>query len=165
MKRILIVPALCLACAVPALAHNMKIFATTSGTAITGKVYFVGGSAAMAVPVTLRDADGKTLATLTTAADGSFSFSPVPAQVASVVAEGGDGHMAEFPLTTSALASAAPAAAAPAEDALAQGQLRLEERIDALENTLRLHDVLGGLGYILGLFGLWAWLKARGRGA
>ncbi|HMT13984.1 MAG TPA: hypothetical protein PKE19_04465 [Aestuariivirga sp.] len=163
MKRLLMIPALCLAFAAPALAHNMKVFAATSGSAITGKVYFVGGGAAMAVPVSLRSADGKTLATLTTAADGSFSFSPVPASVAAVVAEGGDGHMAEFPLTAAAPVTVAPAAAS--QDALAQGLRPLEERIDALENTLRLRDVLGGLGYILGLFGLWAWLKARGRAA
>jgi nickel transport protein len=166
MKRLLTLVFLAVLLSSPALAHNLKIFAAAAAGGVSGKVYFVGGGAAQNVPVALKGADGQTLATVTTAADGSFTFATLPAGTVAVTVAGGDGHMATFPLSAAAGgAEAKPAAATPAgcDGALSQQLLPLAERLDALESSLRLRDVLGGLGYIFGLFGLWAWMKARGR--
>ena len=39
----------------------------------------------------------------------------------------------------------------------------LAAQIDALESTLRLRDVMGGIGYIVGVFGILAFLMAHRR--
>ncbi len=44
---------------------------------------------------------------------------------------------------------------------VAQQVAPLREQLSAYEDQVRLRDVLGGLGYILGLAGLFAWLRAR----
>jgi nickel transport protein len=65
-------------------------------------------------------------------------------------------------------AADAPAAAEPLEALVARAvaaQVRpLREQLNAYEDRLRLRDVLGGLGYILGLAGLVLWLQAKRRG-
>lgn len=45
--------------------------------------------------------------------------------------------------------------------AVAQQVAPLREQLNAYEDRVRLRDVLGGLGYILGLAGLFAWMRAR----
>jgi nickel transport protein len=46
-------------------------------------------------------------------------------------------------------------------EAVAQQVAPLREQLSAYEDRVRLRDVLGGLGYILGLAGLFAWMRAR----
>lgn len=45
--------------------------------------------------------------------------------------------------------------------AVAQQVAPLRAQLSAYEDQVRLRDVLGGLGYILGLAGLFAWMRAR----
>lgn len=45
--------------------------------------------------------------------------------------------------------------------ALAKQLQPLQAQLNAFEDQVRLRDVLGGLGYILGLAGLFAWMRAR----
>ncbi len=47
------------------------------------------------------------------------------------------------------------------EKAVARQVKPLRKQIMQLQNSIRLHDVLGGLGYILGLTGLGMWAAAR----
>ncbi len=46
-------------------------------------------------------------------------------------------------------------------EAVAQQIVPLREQLNGYEDRVRLHDVLGGLGYILGLAGLALWLRAH----
>lgn len=46
-------------------------------------------------------------------------------------------------------------------EAVAQQVAPLREQLSTYEDQVRLRDVLGGLGYILGLAGLFAWMRAR----
>lgn len=62
--------------------------------------------------------------------------------------------------------SSTVAATNNAEDVAAAVARQIEplaEQLDALESSIRIHDVLGGLGYIAGIFGLLAFLKSRRR--
>lgn len=45
--------------------------------------------------------------------------------------------------------------------AVVDGIKPLAREIDALKNKTTLQDVVGGLGYILGAFGIWAYLQSR----
>ncbi|MBK8175067.1 MAG: hypothetical protein IPK66_07315 [Rhodospirillales bacterium] len=59
---------------------------------------------------------------------------------------------------------AGPEALPDAVAAAVAAQIRpLREQLNAFEDEVQLRDILGGLGYILGLAGLAAWLRARQR--
>ena len=172
----------------PALAHKLKVFATAIGSAVEGRVYFVGGGAGIGVPVELRNSIGEALATARTIApDGSFSMSLPYRDDFVVTADAQDGHVGSFALQASRLAEALPARpgadlATPEaadvvpvpvaadtsvasteaiEAAVARQVAPLREEIDALRSAVGFRDVVGGVGFILGGFGLWAFLAAR----
>lgn len=50
---------------------------------------------------------------------------------------------------------------ATVQRAVAEGIKPLAREIDALKNKTTLQDIVGGFGYILGAFGIWAYLQAR----
>lgn len=54
-----------------------------------------------------------------------------------------------------------PALEAAIERALARQIRPLREQLIATEERIRLHDILGGLGYIIGLTGLALWWRSR----
>jgi len=58
------------------------------------------------------------------------------------------------------LADAAPIQAI-VQRAVAEGIKPLAREIDALKNKTTLQDIVSGFGYILGAFGIWAYLQAR----
>lgn len=73
--------------------------------------------------------------------------------------------------TQSAAAAASPKAAgivlsqrdldAVVEAAVARQVAPLREQIDSYENSTRLHDVLGGIGWLVGVLGCYAWWRGR----
>lgn len=153
----------------PAWAHKMKIFAVIEGDAIVGSAYFSPGGR-------VRDAEAvlsvgnEEVARTRTGADGSFRFTPTRPGPYRIAVDGGDGHAAFFILADSAPSPATPAplstpAAAVSDAALEQAiarQIRpLREQIDAYEEKIRLHDILGGLGIIAGLAGVAFGLSER----
>lgn len=171
--------------AVPAEAHRLKVFANAVGGDIEGKAYFVGGTGAGDVAVELHDAN-TVLATTRTAHDGTFSVTAPYRADLTVVVDTMEGHRATFPIRATRLPEALPdgpggeSAAAPdpqpanvaqtappvadraaIETAVARQIAPLAAEIDALRSALRLQDILGGLGYVVGIFGLFAFLKAR----
>lgn len=185
--RLVAVLLLSLLAVAPAAAHKLKVFASAIGDVIEGRVYFVGGGAAIDVPVVLKDSDDTVVGTTrTTAPDGRFSFPMDRRTDFTVAADAQDGHVAEFVVKGARVVGAPPAetgdevsvaadadtkpAAAPApsmlpaeavEEAVARQIAPLTEQIDALRDGIGLRDIVGGVGFILGLFGLWAFLAAR----
>ena len=152
----------------PAWAHKMKVFAVIEGDAIVGSAYFSPGGRVQDAEAVLS-VGGEEVARTWTGADGGFRFAltrPGPYRIA---VDGGDGHAAFFTVTDGA-PPAAPASlstppAAVGEAALEQAiarQIRpLREQIDAYEEKIRLHDILGGLGVIAGLAGVAFGLSER----
>lgn len=190
IRRLAIAAVLVLVAASPALAHKMKVFASATGAAISGYVYFNGDSRAIATKVSVVGADGSTVFEGLTDDTGQFSF-PATRRMDHVISvDGNDGHVASFTITAAELPDTLPAAAsasvvtptraAPVEAAsveVASGDLRsfidqsiarqirpLREQIDAYQEKIWWHDVIGGIGYIAGLAGLafgWANRKPR----
>jgi nickel transport protein len=174
----------------PAFAHKLKVFATAIGTNVEGRAYFVGGGAASNVPVALNDSTGAVAGTARThAPDGTFSLTLPYLDDFTITADAQDGHVAKFTLAAARLSktlpvaphlivaespptpdpgagTAEPEAASSADiDAIEQAVARqvapLADQIDTMQATIGFRDVLGGVGFVLGIFGLWSLLARR----
>lgn len=170
-------------------AHRLSVFAAAEGDRIVGSAYFAGGHPAQGARVLIQDEAGTVLATMTPDPSGRFSYQVRAPTTYLVVVEGGDGHRAEWrvgadefagagavpaaeppsPSVTPVSAAAvdgdvvSPALLAAIETAVARQVRPLREELAAAEERVRLHDVLGGLGWILGLAGLGLWWTRRRR--
>lgn len=85
---------------------------------------------------------------------------PPPGMGASAVDAGDSTAQAPAPSQAGTAGNGAGMEASIAQ-AVAQQVAPLREQLSAYEDQVRLHDVLGGLGYILGLAGLFVWMRAR----
>jgi nickel transport protein len=164
-------------------AHKLKVFATAVGNDVSGYAYFSPGGRAQEVAVTVTLPDGRVIQHLTTDDHGEFHFSATQRATHTILVDAGDGHEATYHVpadelggslmatTAAADPKASEAAAAAASvvgpSAIADTQLAtvidqavarqlrpLREQIDAWQEKIWLHDVLGGLGYIIGMGGL-----------
>jgi nickel transport protein len=89
----------------PALAHRLQVFASAVADQVQGRVYFVGGHPARGVEVQVLDTAGRPVAELMTDQEGRF-LTPVPAAADyRVVAQSGDGHRAEWPISAAELSA------------------------------------------------------------
>ncbi len=177
---------------VPALAHQIYIFAKVDGRTIGGRVYFRGNAPAQNVTVRATDPDGNELGRTTTDEQGKFTL-PARGRVEHrLAAETGDGHVTEpyvlpaklFQETPPEERKTGPAApvgrsptpsdvgrsptpssdagrsTAPSTDESARiEQLNdqldaLQEQLAASQSRLLVRDVLGGIGWIVGLSGI-----------
>ena len=156
----------------PAEAHKLKLFVTQAGDAIEGEAFFVGGGRPQGASVIIRDPAGQEVARLATDAEGRFRWTPPRPDSYRIAVDCGDGHAVET--TLGAAPVAAPVAAGPApEEARIEAAVErvLARRLDPLiaaqieaDSRLRLNDLIGGIGYIVGLAGLGlAWAARRRR--
>ena len=175
-----------------AYAHKLKVFATAVGADISGYAYFVPGGRAQEAGVIVKRADGSVADNLRTNENGEFSFTATSATDHAILVDAGDGHEASYtlhaaeiaigaetatgaPVATSAQAAqsvpfptASPSAgnvdiASIVEQAVARQLRPLREQIDAWQEKIWFHDVLGGLGYIIGIAGLFYGLTGTRR--
>lgn len=176
----------------PALAHKVIAGVFPSGTAIEGEIGFSNGDMATEQEVIVTGPDGTELGRTTTDGDGFFLYTPRAAIAHHFHADLGGGHVADVVMSAKDVAkimgvspeSAAvstPAAApssGPQADTSAplseSDRARIAEMIRDEIRPLRremaatrehhdLQSILGGIGYILGLFGLGFYLAARRR--
>ncbi|UOK70904.1 cobalamin biosynthesis protein CbiL [Ancylobacter polymorphus] len=181
MIRLLLPLLLALAFAGPAQAHKLKVFATVEGAEVTGYAFFIGGGRAAGAVWTAKDPAGTALDSGTTDGEGRFAFPvPQPPVDATVTVDTREGHVAAATLPASRFGGAAallppladgaaPAVEAPGDARLAalveaavQRQVTpLMERIEQMDDRLRLADVMSGIFLILGLAGMALWAKGR----
>lgn len=181
MIRLLLPLLLALAFVGPAQAHKLKVFATVEGAEVTGYAFFIGGGRAAGAVWTAKDPAGTMLASGTTDGEGRFAFRvPQPPVDATVTVDTREGHIAAATLPASRFGGAAallpppadgaePAMEAPGDARLAtlveaavQRQVTpLMERIEQMDDRLRLADVMSGIFLILGLAGMALWAKGR----
>ena len=95
----------------------------------------------------------RVLAQSKTGEDGRFTFAAREDGGMRVIAEGEEGHRAQ------ALVSEVPSSSGSN-----QSLLLLREDIARLEQHLWWRDVLGGIGYLVGVLGLWALWRSRQSG-
>jgi nickel transport protein len=170
-----------------AVAHRLNVFAAHDGTRITGEAYFSGGARAQGISVRAVGAGDKVLAEVRTDAEGNFAFPPLPPDALEIVADAADGHIARFRLTAADMGGAVdngavttvPSSQATADSVPPAGPVELEPIIDRAvarrivplqrqiaeyEAKIRLHDILGGIGYLAGIAGIAFWWLARREG-
>jgi nickel transport protein len=170
----------------PAAAHKLRVFALAEGAVVSGYGFFVGGGRTNGATVTLLGEGAPTpVSTQPAGADGTFRFEAVAAGAHVVRVDAGDGHVAEARVTVTAgaatrshSAEAAPAPATPnaasataclddtalhalIATAVAREVRPIAERIEAADAQLRLTDIAGGLGMIMGLAGLALWARSK----
>jgi len=179
-------------CYGPAQAHKVKVFASAEGPVITGYAYFPGGGRIKGGRVDIHGPDGQKLAQVMTDERGEFSFQAQARIDHLLVLDAGQGHLARFLVeaeelpeslpggggTKTASPPAAPADNAPIPDRATISEERLAELIDqavsrqirplrsqieAFQEKIYWHDVLGGIGYIIGLMGLSLYFLGRRR--
>lgn len=170
---------------VAAQAHKVIAAVYPAGSRIEGEIGFSNGSMAAGETVTVQDGKGRVLGTVTTDAQGMFLFTPTEVVDHVFHANLGAGHVARVTLPAADIArllgKAVPEATPMAADAggddstssvpdtevLAQmlrDELRpLRQELAAYKEKNDLQTILGGIGYILGVFGIGFYLAARRR--
>ncbi len=151
----------------PASAHNLRLFAAQQGNLVEGEAYFAGAGPAAGAHIRLEQ-EGQQQRQLTTDAQGQFSLMLPGPGIYELVADAGQGHQTRWTLDSLTVTGAAPEPTTtqptPSETATLAQQLRaLQRDLEALRSERRLQDIIGGLGYILGLAGLAAWIMGRRR--
>lgn len=178
--------ALCLTLApLPALAHKVIASVYPAGRQIEGEIGFSNGDMAVQSKITVTDPAGRVLGETVTDDAGSFTFTPAEPVDHLFRADLGAGHVAEVTLSAAEVATILGKAAAPEPAAAAPGtattastamidpeliaaavrdEIRpLRQEIAAYKEKNDLQTILGGIGYIAGLFGLGFYLAARRR--
>ena len=161
----------------PALAHKVNVFATVNAGVIEGECYLSGGGRLKECLVEFYGPSGEKLGETRTNADGLFRFEPTVRTDHRIVLDTGHGHRAEYTVSADELpASALVAVQATTPPDAGDIERRISEavekairplrvQLDQRENRARLHDVLGGIGYIFGLAGVALYFKSKRRPA
>ena len=172
-------------------AHKLNVFAHVEGHTIRGNAYFPGNVPAREIQVTAVAPDGRELGRTKTDQEGKFALDIRERSDTKIVAVAEDGHGAEFTVHAAELPEDLPAAAPsagptagppgppaahpagqpslPGQDlpgeiqALRAQVVELRGQVYDYEQRLRFRDVLGGLGYILGLAGVACYLLSLKR--
>ena len=170
-----------------AYAHKVNIFAYLESDRIYVQGYFLDGKKARGGKVTVYSDSGSLLSEGVTNEEGEFAF-PMPVkQGIRIVLNAGEGHQTEYSFladeltegannrapTQGNVTGVAPASAnvavgnslgAPPADAslrraVAEGILPLAKEVAELKERRAVSDIIGGLGFIVGVIGLFAYFK------
>ncbi len=167
-------------------AHKVNMFAFVEGDQVFIEGYFSDGKRAQNSKVTVSDEQGKTLLKGETDHEGNFSFRvPAGARSLRITLNAGMGHKTEYTLGQDELAGALPegetaaakdvavtdettagAVGGPVDEhairrAVGQAILPLMRRMSSLEERASFSDIIGGIGFIVGVTGLFFYFKAR----
>jgi nickel transport protein len=167
-------------------AHKVNVFAWVEGDMVFVEGYYPGGKKAQNSPVEVYNVEGVKLLEGRTNEKGEFSFKIPAKEDLRIVLTAGVAHKNDFIITAAELGlseslSDAPdtkiseKVAAPSSATVDMGQLevmidqaldrKLKPVIQLIRNTRKegpgVTEIVGGIGYILGLFGLLMYFKSR----
>lgn len=174
-----------------AYAHKVNVFAYVEGDQIFIQGYFSDGTKAKNSDVTVLGDNGQELTKGQTNEEGVFIFPAQGKQALRVVLNAGMGHQASYDIPLEEVGAAASPSASNAtpssagqsspldksidgsdgepsqvyeamvRKAVAQGVLPLAREISELKERRGFSDIVGGIGFIVGLLGIFAYVKAR----
>ncbi len=145
-----------ISCPLPAFAHGIHVSAHVHDGAIHGKAQYSDDTPVRGATVTAFDGAGEKIGETTTNEKGEFSLEAKFRCDHRLLIETGDGHGQQYIVRATQLPrdlpprGDAPVSAASGEDPL-EG---IRHDLVRLRKQLWLRDVLGGLGYILGIAGI-----------
>ncbi|NVO28618.1 cobalt ABC transporter permease [Donghicola sp. C2-DW-16] len=174
---------------IAASAHKIIAAVFPSGTQIEGEIGFSNGDMAKNVVVNVLRSDGSKIGETTTDADGFFTYTPTEETALEFRSDLGAGHVATAEMSLedvarvmghTVTATEAPVVQESSDAPVVAGGLtpvQVAEVADMLRDELRplrreiaayrekndLQTILGGIGYIIGLFGLVFYIAARRR--
>lgn len=138
-------------------AHNIRIFAAKKGNRISGYVYSPGGIRIKHAVLAVYK-DGKAAGEIKTDGNGEFNCPSADGSDYKFVYNQ-DGHLVEYGVGSPA--GKAAASVAPPAGAGDERIFEIKEQLDRIENSLRLRDIIGAIGYIFGLAGLLILIKKK----
>jgi nickel transport protein len=172
------------------LAHRVNVFAWVDGDMIRVEAKFAGGKKVMGGAIKVLDETGKVIHEGKTDESGSYAFG-IPARGDLTVAvEAGQGHRGEWKLSVEDKPGAGESQG-PGSDERAstekvasrpEGGLSIDSSeirkiveeamekkirplaamlVDSREKDFSLRDIMGGIGYIIGLIGLAAYIRSK----
>jgi nickel transport protein len=158
-----------------ALAHSMEIFAAVEGKTIQGKASFHDGTPARNADVKAFDPAGEEIGRTKTDDQGKFSLEARFRCDHRLLVDTNDGHGAEYTVFAKNLPADLPphGTSIPSSDSAhadSESDLdhshdsallkeihadvdALQDQLDQYEHRLRFRDILGGIGFIVGLAG------------
>lgn len=161
-------------------AHRLSLFATAEGNSISGRVYFTLSAPYKGEVLLFAQGARSAIAKGTSDDEGRFRFEGVKAGRYRVESRSGDGHLAEARVTVGVIQDGdkkreakLPETGAEKSAAVDVNLLRravatelrpLKEQINKLEETLWFTQMIGGLGLLTGMFGIWMFFLARKSG-
>ncbi len=169
----------------PAFAHKVIIFAWVEGDTVFTESKFSGGKRAINAQVQVFDREGKQLLEGKTDNKGEFSFKTPKLTDLRIVLTAGMGHKGEWTIPESEIQEAAALlekkkAEEPSQlTAVGLTKEEIKDLIDdSLDRKLRpivrmmtesqskgpsVNEIVGGIGYIVGLMGVAIYFKNRGK--
>jgi nickel transport protein len=182
---------LCLLPPGQAAAHRVTVFAWVEGETVYTESKFSGGKRVNGGDVVVYDLEGNQLLSGKTDEKGAFSFNMPKTSGMRIVLQAGMGHKGEWTIPAGENASQKPGFDPPASQGTPSGpseprnatpgvgldeirlvvEQSLDQRLGPVLKVLAerqdsgptLRDILGGIGYIVGLMGLAAYIHFRRR--
>lgn len=162
---------------VVALAHRVVVFPCWERGQVRVEAFFSDGTPVKGGVIRVYDSAGRLLIEGRTDAEGSFSFKPEEKGPLKVVLEASMGHKAEAVLPPEKSPEVASEAVERPQGSPAQVDLQaLKEAVREVvaeefrpiirelarrETRPSFRDVVGGIGWIVGLMGIWLYIKSR----
>jgi nickel transport protein len=171
-------------------AHRVNVFAWMEGDSIRTESKFSGGKRVNGGEIIVYDLEGKPLLSGKTDADGEFSFKIPKKTGMEIVIQAGMGHRGKWTIPASEIAPPGPEqtisrkTSATSKPQIGTTSVSLDQIRSVLEHSLEqrlnpvlkmltesqdkgptLPDILGGIGYIIGLIGLAAYMHFRRKSA
>lgn len=171
-----------------ALAHKLNVFAYAEGDTVSVEGYFADGRKAQNTAIKVLDGSGKVLVEGTTDGQGKFVFKVPQKSDLKIVLNAGMGHKGELMLSAAELEEGATSAVDhPAGDheaghgdggsaaatyagseldaavhrAVGEAIKPLVRELAESRQQASISELLGAVGYIFGLLGVFAYYKAR----
>ncbi len=143
--------------------HGLTIFASIENGALVGRVsYDDDDEAAEGVRIVAKGPSDESLGEAKTDEHGRFRLVPAAAIMHTLIADDGAGHRAEFKVDVTPDVLTPPRQnATPPDQDLAREVRLMREDLDAFKRRAQLRDIAGGIGYVVGVAGLFALIKAR----
>jgi nickel transport protein len=161
---------LCLSSPLHLWAHRVEIYAWVEGNRVFTESFYSGGHKAAQSQIEVFDNNGEKLLTGKTDSQGMFSFQLPKKRGLKIVLRTPEGHRSEFNLKAGEILVPVPCMSR--EEIKAVIEKVLDEKLEPIQKRLAesqkrgpgITEILGGIGYIVGLMGIAIYFSHRKKG-